>query len=223
MRYIIERYNKYNGEIVDKDQEKKLVEASRNNPNAFGELFEAYFPQILKYTMFRTGNAETARDITAETFYRALKNLWKFRWMGTTFLAWLYRIAGNLTADYFRGKKFEPLSLDEELEKNRHSEPRSGQDLEQEIMDAQEQLDSNLSYAQVKERLLSLPANYQEVLVLRYFESRKIGEICEILGKKEGTVKSLISRGVSLLRQLIKEETGINAAARDRGAAGRNH
>ena len=45
---------------------------------------------------------------------------------------------------------------------------------------------------------------YQEVLALRYFEQKPVTEICEILSKKEGTVKSLISRGLDKIRTLIK-------------------
>jgi RNA polymerase sigma-70 factor (ECF subfamily) len=75
---------------VDKDAEIKLVEDARRDPEAFGKLFEEYYPKILRYTMYRTGNTEAARDITSETFFKALKNLWKFRWIGTTFSAWLY-------------------------------------------------------------------------------------------------------------------------------------
>lgn len=45
---------------------------------------------------------------------------------------------------------------------------------------------------------------YQEVLALRYFEQKPVAEICQILNKKEGTVKSLISRGLEKIRTRIK-------------------
>jgi RNA polymerase sigma-70 factor (ECF subfamily) len=49
-----------------------------------------------------------------------------------------------------------------------------------------------------------LSPDYQAVISLRYFEKKSIKEICEILGKKEGTVKSLISRGIGKLRSLYE-------------------
>jgi RNA polymerase sigma-70 factor (ECF subfamily) len=193
---------------MDKDLEKQLVEEARKNPEAFGRLFEEYYPKILKYTIYRTGNAEAARDITSETFFKAFKNLWKFRWIGTTFSAWLYRIAGNTVIDYFRSRKFEPISLEYAIEMGNIPELSSRQDLEDEIMQAQEQLDRNREYTEIKHGLLKLPAHYQEVLVLRFIEGHKIEEICAILGKKEGTVKSLISRGVSMLKQSLQPFSG---------------
>jgi RNA polymerase sigma factor (sigma-70 family) len=189
---------------VDKDAEMEIVEEARKNPEVFGKLFEEYYPKILRYTMYRTGNAEAARDITSETFFKALKNLWKFRWIGTTFSAWLYRIAGNTVIDYFRSKKFDPISLEAAIEDGKLPELSSRHDLEQEIMEAQEQLDRNRYYAEIRKYLLRLPLHYQEVLVLRFIDGHKVEQIGEILGKKQGTVKSLISRGVSMLKQYMQ-------------------
>jgi len=39
-------------------------------------------------------------------------------------------------------------------------------------------------------------------LALRYFEQKSIKEIAAIIDKKEGTIKSLLSRGVSKLREI---------------------
>jgi RNA polymerase sigma-70 factor, ECF subfamily len=48
--------------------------------------------------------------------------------------------------------------------------------------------------------LKKLNVKYQEVISLRYFEKKAILEIAEILDKKEGTVKSLLSRGLEKLK-----------------------
>jgi RNA polymerase sigma factor (sigma-70 family) len=203
---------------MDKDAEIKLVEDARRDPEKFGRLFEEYYPKILRYTMYRTGNAEAARDITSETFFKALKNLWKFHWIGTTFSAWLYRIAGNTVIDYFRSKKFEPISLEAAMEDGKLPELSSRRDLEQEIIDAQEQFDRNRDYAEIKRYLLKLPVLYQEVLVLRFIDGHKIEEISEILGKKQGTIKSLISRGVSMLKQHMQPYLSSSVKVNEREA-----
>jgi RNA polymerase sigma-70 factor, ECF subfamily len=192
------------GGTVDRETEKKLVEEARRDPAAFGALFEEYYPKILKYTVYRTGNAEIARDITSETFFKALKNLWKFHWIGSSFSSWLYKIAGNLVIDHFRAGKFEPLSLEAALEERKMPELSSTRGLEEEIMEAQERIDRNREYMEIKSALFKLPALYQEVLVLRFIDGHKIAEICEITGKKQGTIKSLISRGVSMLKRSMQ-------------------
>ncbi len=52
----------------------------------------------------------------------------------------------------------------------------------------------------IQKEIILLPQKYQEVLVLRFFEKKKIKEIAKILGKREGTVKSLIHRGLERIR-----------------------
>ncbi len=189
---------------MDNNEEKQLVEQARKDSGAFGTLFELYYPKILKYTVFRTGNVEVARDITSETFYKAMKNLWKFRWIGATFSAWLYRIAGNLIIDYFRNRKAEYFFMKNTLEKTKKDAPSDFRNIENEIIEAREELERNKDYSEIKQYLFKLPALYQEVLVLRYIQGYKVKDICSILNKKEGTVKSLISRGIKLLKQLMQ-------------------
>ena len=184
--------------------ERQIVEAARKDPKAFGVLFDKYHGKILKYAVLRSGNAETGRDIASETFFKAQKNLWKFRWMGMPFSAWLYRIAGNLVNDYFRLKKHEPMSLEAGIEEKRISIPAAKDDIEAELAEVQEKLDNDRQYGEIIAGIMKLPVNYQEVLVLKYMEGHKTETICGILGKKSGTVKSLISRGLTMLREQMQ-------------------
>ena len=57
-------------------------------------------------------------------------------------------------------------------------------------------------FLRIQLRLKQLPVNYQEVIALRYFEQKSIKEIAIILDKKEGTVKSLLSRGIEKLKKV---------------------
>lgn len=195
---------------MDNNKEREIVEKARKDKQAFTELFKIYYPKILRYAIFRTGNVEIARDITAETFYKAIKNLWKFRWIGTSFSAWLYKIAGNLIIDYFRHQKTEFTFMENVLKEIQKSNPLTIQNLENEITKEQEQLESNRAYAEIKQGIFKLPFIYQEVLILRYIEGHKIKKISEILNKKEGTVKSLISRGVVLLRDMMQPSASLS-------------
>jgi RNA polymerase sigma-70 factor (ECF subfamily) len=71
--------------------------------------------------------------------------------------------------------------------------------LQEEIMKAEDEIQKHQDFLEVHKELQKLPLKYQEVLSLRYFEEKKVSEIAEILGKKEGTVKSLLWRGFEKL------------------------
>ena len=52
------------------------------------------------YIFYRIGDRPTAEDLTADVFVRAIAGIQRYEWRGTPLLAWLYRIAHNVTADY---------------------------------------------------------------------------------------------------------------------------
>lgn len=56
------------------------------------------------------------------------------------------------------------------------------------------------------EAVMKLPQKYRTVIHLYYFEEYSITEITEILHSRVGTVKSQLSRGRLLLKQMLKEE-----------------
>ena len=60
-------------------------------------------------------------------------------------------------------------------------------------------------YREVYAAVLSLPGKYRAVIHLHYFEGLSVAEMAEMLHTAEGTVKSQLSRGRALLREMLKE------------------
>lgn len=60
-------------------------------------------------------------------------------------------------------------------------------------------------YREVYSAVLSLPAKYRAVIHLHYFEGLSVAEIAQMLNVPEGTVKSQLSRGRALLRDMLEE------------------
>jgi RNA polymerase sigma-70 factor (ECF subfamily) len=58
----------------------------------------------------------------------------------------------------------------------------------------------------VMSAVLELPAKYKGVILLYYFEGYSIGEIAGILGEKESTVGSQLSRARKLLKSNLGED-----------------
>lgn len=192
-------------------EEKRLVARAKNDKEAFGLLYNEYYGQILGYTLKRVGDVALAEDIVSEVFFKALKNLWRFQWRNVPFSSWLYRIALNQINEYFRKAKINlSVSLEEIIEKAGFL-PADPCNIEKEIIEAQDILDRENQYPDIRKKLLMLPKKYQEVITLKFFENKKIKEIAEILNKKENTVKSLLSRGLEKLRQqyLVNKEKEI--------------
>src|SRR5260370_27674626 len=61
----------------------ELVERALRDRAAFGELYRRYLPRVYRYALARTGDAEQAQDVTAQTFLAALEGLASYRRTGT--------------------------------------------------------------------------------------------------------------------------------------------
>jgi len=184
------------------EEEQELIKSANSNPQAFGKLYEAYHNQIFNYIIRRVMDFDLAHDIASETFLKAYINFWKFRWHKVSISNWFYKIATNEINSYYRKGKYGQ-SLLEELKKQIILNPITTPDMQLEKEIAEEELKRHQDFIDVQARLKLLPIKYQEVISLKYFERKKIKEISEILGKKEGTIKSLISRGLEKIRNLL--------------------
>jgi len=185
---------------MDLSEEKELVRQAQKAPDAFAKLYDQYYPRIFGYILRRTANLEAAQDLTSETFFNALNKLWQFRWRNISFSSWLYKIASNEINQYFRKAEYKKSISLEELQEQGF-EPMSPNDPENELIAAQEKLRQHREFREVQDKIVWLPTKYQEVIALRFFEQKQIKEISQILGKKEGTVKSLLHRAVEKLRE----------------------
>jgi len=185
---------------MDLNEEKELVRQAQQAPDAFAKLYDQYYPKIFGYALRRTANLEAAQDVTSETFLKALKKLWQFQWRNISFSSWLYKIAANEINQYFRKAEYKKSISLEELQEQGF-EPISSHDPESELIKAQEELEQHKDFLEIQGKIVRLPAKYQEVIALRFFEKKQINEIAEVLGKKEGTIKSLLHRAVEKLRE----------------------
>jgi len=179
--------------------EEELVKRAQHTPEAFGELYEIYYQRIFNYALKRTVNVQLALDITSVTFLKAFSQIKKYRWRDIPFAAWLYRIAGNEINDHYRregGRRVSSIDTIKEL--------ADTSDYADEVNQAEEELSRREEFMLLHRKISELPFIYQEVIALKYFEKKKIREMVKILGKKEGTIKSLIHRGVEKLREKMQ-------------------
>ncbi len=189
---------------MDLNEEKELIKLAQKDPEVLAKVYGQYYPKIFSYVLKRTANLESAQDITSETFFKALKKLWQFRWRNISFSSWLYKIATNEINQYLRRGKYKSASLDELQELG--FEPVSLRNPETEIIEAQEKLKQHQDFIVCQQKIGHLDIKYQEVITLRFFEQKQIKEISEILGKSDGTIKSLLHRGLEKLRASMNEE-----------------
>ena len=179
-----------NSEIWDEDQ--MLVSAARQDTEAAGRLFDKYYSEILGYIYHCTFDRTVSEDLTSNVFLAVFRHLGRYKWRQVPFRAWLYRIATNeVRMHWRRQKRIKIVSLQPDADI--HATGQSDAD----------SLEATEEYRLLHKALLELRLKYRTVIILRYFENKAIAEICEITGRKEGTVKAQLHRGRARLQDIL--------------------
>jgi len=127
--------------------------------------------KVFLYLMTLCGNADTAEELTQETFYRALRSLKKYKGDSSVY-TWLCSIARNAWL--------------EELRKRRK---RTGEEISELVEDTSprpdEEAESSDSRLRLLKRIHSLPETEKEIVLLRATQELSFREIGEIFGRTE--------------------------------------
>jgi RNA polymerase sigma-70 factor, ECF subfamily len=184
---------------VEPKKEQKLIQAAqRGDTRAFGELYNAYVHDIYRYILFRVGNAEMAQDLTADVFLRAVEGLVKYQDRQLPLLAWLYRIAHARVIDHYR--RTRRAGEQEDIE---DLDASTNEDLDTDMM-------TDFQKRKIHEALRKLPADQQQVLLLRFIEGYNLQKTAEILGKTIGAVKMIQRRALQAMNFELSRQ-GINS------------
>ena len=175
------------------------IAAAQLNPQAFAPLYEANVDLIWRFTMARLRDPERAADATSLTFQRALTGLGSFRpertATGTTFRAWLLRIARNVIIDDARRQR-PTRSLDDGVGEWLKAPGRSPED---EAVASDER-------RRVLAAMDHLSDTPRQIVELRLW-GLSVAEIATLLNMSESAIKTAHHRAYRRLRDLLTESS----------------
>ena len=158
----------------------------------YTELYREYLPRILNYVRLRVNGEELAQDLTAEVFERAVAKRHTLRQPGA-FGAWIFRIARNVVAGYYRRRRpTVPLEW-------AASEP-AGDPSPPEVVMRREEL------SRLRMALASLSEREREIVRLKFGGGLGNQEIGEVLRLRAGHVAVILFRALRKLRAWLEDE-----------------
>lgn len=155
------------------------------DPGPFERVYDAHAVGIYRFIYARVGNRPDAEDLTAQVFVRAVEQLDTSRGPAQI-AAWLYRVAHNATADYWRAFYRLPLVGVDHVAPGwepADEPPAAGEPDER-------------AAVRVQALLRRLPDQYRRVLELRFLERRSVAETAREMGISNGNARVLQYRAL---------------------------
>ena len=172
-----------------------MAEVKQGDGQALGALVDRHKDAMVNYLTRLTGSRDRGEEIAQEAFLRLFQSASRYREEGRL-LPLLYRIATNLVRSEDRRARrwrlVEGTFLIHALGGGWHQPPA-----------AQARLLRAEEHQVLAAALAELPLRFRAPLVLAAVEGRSHQEIAQLLGCREGTVKSRIYRGRERLRALL--------------------
>jgi len=173
--------------VVDNLNNTKLIEAALNGDiESFGKLCKINYASMVAVAYAITGDSQLAEDAAQETFARALTQLKKLR-NTKKFVPWLASICRNVAKDIAAKKQRQIKSKEQNLQYKGDC--------------------NNHEYAarRIRKAIAQLPANYKEIIVLRYYDGLSYEEITSVLGLSKAGINGRLTRAKRKLAKKLKQ------------------
>lgn len=182
--------------LQEADDNRLIARAAKGDREAFGALYERYVFKVFRHVYYLTNDPHTAEDLTAQTFLNALEAIPRYEVRGVPFLAWLLRIAYNLTVNHkkVRSNGTQPLPETVEIEGTRYS--------------PEESCEAKADGERVWEGVRRLRGDQRQVIVMRFIDGLSYSDIAKVLGKSIGAVRVIQYRALCALRRRLEDDLG---------------
>lgn len=186
-------------------QNALLARLRNHDEAAFAELVDSEGSALLRVAWRLIGQQTDAEDLVQEAFLRFHRCLPTFR--GEAAIStWLYRTVTRLAIDHLRRQRLRRAIFFFHDTDNEAPDPLA------QIADPSatpfQQLEQQQLARHLTNTLRRLPSRQQTVFVLRHYEGLPLAEIAQLLGTREGTVKSHLHRALAALRRALASYQG---------------
>jgi len=182
----------------DKDLVRRTLDGEKE---AFEMIVQRYKQPLLNYIGRMVGERELALDFTQDVFIKTYASLHTYR-PQHKFSTWLFKIASNLTIDYWRKKKIDAFSMDQ----GRYDEDdRPSIQIPSRDLSIAEKFELTEVQDKIEKAMEKIPPSLRELFVWRHINEFSYDEIAEIKSLPVGTIKNKVFQAKELIRRHLEE------------------
>lgn len=168
------------------NEQHLIRRAQRGDADAFGALYRHYADAVYAFVWSKTHHRETAEDLTAQTFTKALEHIASLTAAANAFRPWVYTIARNTVIDHYRTHR-------------QHSDIDDAWDLAS-TDDVARDAAARMQLARVRELLEGMDQVQRDVVLLRVWSDLPYADIAAVVGRTPEHCKVIFSRVAKRLR-----------------------
>lgn len=173
-----------------------VVQAQKGSSDAFAELYAATYRRQYQFACKYVKDIFLAQDILQETYILVLKNLSKLK-NPRLFVSWINQITFHVCFDYNEKYKIQSNELNNEsIDLN----PKSFFH----VSDPEQLFEDLSSKQEIMDRILSLPPNESQAIILKYYNDMKLEDIAMAMDISRSSVKRYIASGLKALKRQMK-------------------
>ncbi|MBU3978808.1 sigma-70 family RNA polymerase sigma factor [Patescibacteria group bacterium] len=159
--------------------------------NAVVEFYKIYSPSLLRYLRKKLPRKEDAEEVLNDIFFAAIDELHLFR-EKSNINTWLFRIARNKIADFYRKRKIKSVLL---------SQVPLLEIIANEIAQPEFQFEINKIRERIEKAFNSISVQYQKILHLHYEDRMPVKELAMIFNLSFKATESMLFRARKSFRQ----------------------
>jgi len=193
-----------------KNYESRLVNQVKDGDrNAFREIVEDNKKKIFYLAYDLTGSLQDAEDLSQDVFIKAFRSMHTFKGEASI-STWLYRITLNTFLDQKRRKSYETERNQHTLDEHLAAEPVFNGN--HTTLNPETYAESQQMQMHIEQALEHLSPRERSVFIMRHLQGMSGKTVGELLSISEGTVKSLMSRAIKKMQNVLgfyKDSLGI--------------
>lgn len=184
-------------------EDQPLVQAVLSGAQGAFEQLMARHQKLVWHLVYRmVQHPEDARELSQEVFLRVYERLHQYRYE-SSLATWIGRIAYTTTVRHLQKKRLPMLDViaEDDGDASALQQVSDGFDLEAACADAE-------VMAHMAASIDCLPAIQRTLVTLYHIDELGIGEIAQITGLPEGTVKNYLFRARQKLKAQLQSRLG---------------
>ncbi len=173
---------------------KLAVRMQNGDRNAAAELYDNLLPKVYGFLYTRTSKREVAEDLAHDVFIKLIEKIDAYDASRGAFVVWFWQVVRRMLIDHYRKKQETPFS---------HFEPGAVEAMA--VDERMPAVDEKFQHEKLLVFIKTRSEEEQELFEYRFIAEMPYGDIAELMGRSEGSLRIASLRIKEKIKKHVRE------------------